>query len=175
MIPTIVMIKPTINKISTKLYTAVSYAMRTPITNKIKPETNFNVFPTFSPLSLLITLYLTNNILSTTPLINLMEKIGKYSAKKNICNTFLKNSNINIIKNTIIVTGENMKKMKTLINENSGQGAAEYILLFGGVIVIALLALTIYRSYMETSDRSLKAKDDIIDVRNTILDNRTHV
>ncbi len=67
-----------------------------------------------------------------------------------------------------------MKKINTLINENSGQGAAEYILLFGGVIVIALLALTIYRSYMETSDRSLKAKD-IIDVRNTILDNRTHV
>ncbi|WP_432644920.1 class III signal peptide-containing protein [Methanobrevibacter sp.] len=68
-----------------------------------------------------------------------------------------------------------MKNMKQLIKENSGQGAAEYILLFGGVLVIALLALTIYRSYMETSDVSLKAKDDIIDVRNTILDNRTHV
>ena len=68
-----------------------------------------------------------------------------------------------------------MRKMKKFFNENSGQGAAEYILLFGGVIVIALLALTIYRSYMNTSDVSLKAKDDIIDVRNTILDNRTHV
>ena len=68
-----------------------------------------------------------------------------------------------------------MKSMKKFINENSGQGAAEYILLFGGVIVIALLALTIYRSYMNTSDVSLKAKDDIMDVRNTILDNRTHV
>ncbi len=68
-----------------------------------------------------------------------------------------------------------MKKMETLISENSGQGAAEYILLFGGVLVIALLALTIYRTYMQTSDTSLKAKDDIIDVRNTILDNRTHV
>jgi uncharacterized protein (UPF0333 family) len=68
-----------------------------------------------------------------------------------------------------------MSKLKKFMNENSGQGAAEYILLFGGVIVIALLALTIYRSYMNTSDVSLKAKDDIIDVRNTILDNRTHV
>ncbi|WP_296791759.1 class III signal peptide-containing protein [uncultured Methanobrevibacter sp.] len=68
-----------------------------------------------------------------------------------------------------------MRKIKPFINENSGQGAAEYILLFGGVIVIALLALTIYRTYMETSDTSLKAKDDIMDVRNTILDNRTHV
>ena len=68
-----------------------------------------------------------------------------------------------------------MQNINSLINENSGQGSAEYILLFGGVLVIALLALTIYRSYMETSDVSLKAKDDIIDVRNTILDNRTHV
>ena len=76
-------------------------------------------------------------------------------------------TNINMVKK--------MRKMKKIINETSGQGAAEYILLFGGVIVIALLALTIYRSYMNTSDVSLKAKDDIIDVRNTILDNRTHV
>ena len=68
-----------------------------------------------------------------------------------------------------------MKNINLFINENSCQGAAEYILLFGGVIVIALLALTIYRTYMETSDTSLKAKDDIMDVRNTILDNRTHV
>ncbi|MCR5026273.1 MAG: class III signal peptide-containing protein [Methanobrevibacter sp.] len=68
-----------------------------------------------------------------------------------------------------------MNFYKKFNDDNSGQGAAEYILLFGGVIVIALLALTIYRSYMETSDKSLKAKDDIIDVRNTILDNRTHV
>ena len=68
-----------------------------------------------------------------------------------------------------------MKSMKKFINEESGQGAAEYFLLFGGVIVIALLALTKYRSYMETSYKSLKAKDDIIDVRNTILDNRTQV
>ena len=65
--------------------------------------------------------------------------------------------------------------LRKILNEKTAQGAAEYILLFGGVIVIALLALTIYRSYMNTSDVSLKAKDDIIDVRNTILDNRTHV
>ena len=49
-IPTTAMIKPTTNKISTKLYTLVSYAMRTPTTSKIKPETNFIVFPTISPL-----------------------------------------------------------------------------------------------------------------------------
>lgn len=104
-----------------------------------------------------------------------MEKYTKISQKQIICNTFLKKSNINIVKNPILNMVKNMKSMKKFINENSGQGAAEYILLFGGVIVIALLALTIYRSYMNTSDVSLKAKDDIIDVRNTILDNRTHV
>ena len=91
------------------------------------------------------------------------------------CNTFLILSNINICKDTTLYMVRKMNSIKKFINEESGQGAAEYILLFGGVIVIALLALTIYRSYMETSDRSLKAKDDIIDVRNTILDNRTHV
>ena len=50
MIPTIAMINPTNIKISIKLYTLVSYAMRTPTTNKIKPETNFIVLPTISPL-----------------------------------------------------------------------------------------------------------------------------
>lgn len=104
-----------------------------------------------------------------------MEKKDKKTRKKIFSNTFLQNSNINIEKNTIVNWVKTMKNLKFYINENSGQGAAEYILLFGGVIVIALLALTIYRSYMDTSDRSLKAKDDIIDVRNTILDNRTHV
>ena len=33
--------------------------------------------------------------------------------------------------------------------DESGQGAAEYILLFGGVIVIAIAALYIYFKYME--------------------------
>mgnify|MGYP003235611041 FL=1 len=54
-----------------------------------------------------------------------------------------------------------MKILKKINNEKSGQGAAEYILLFGGVIVIAIFALTIYKSYMQTSDSNLKVKDDI--------------
>ena len=36
------------------------------------------------------------------------------------------------------------------ICDESGQGAAEYILLFGGVIVIAIAALLIYRAYFST-------------------------
>ncbi|MGF7117951.1 class III signal peptide-containing protein [Methanobacterium oryzae] len=39
--------------------------------------------------------------------------------------------------------------MKFLSDER-GQGAAEYILLFGGVIVIAIAALVIYNSYFTT-------------------------
>ena len=33
------------------------------------------------------------------------------------------------------------------LKDEGGQGAAEYILLFGGVIVIAIAALLIYRAY----------------------------
>ena len=35
----------------------------------------------------------------------------------------------------------------TILIDECGQGAAEYILLFGGVIVIAIAALLIYRNY----------------------------
>ena len=34
-----------------------------------------------------------------------------------------------------------------IMKDEGGQGAAEYILLFGGVIVIAIAALLIYRTY----------------------------
>ena len=66
-----------------------------------------------------------------------------------------------------------MKILEKINNEKSGQGAAEYILLFGGVIVIGIFALTIYKSYMQTSDNNLKAKDDILEVRNTVRENNT--
>ena len=36
-----------------------------------------------------------------------------------------------------------------IVKDEGGQGAAEYILLFGGVIVIAIIALYIYYSYFE--------------------------
>ena len=37
------------------------------------------------------------------------------------------------------------------LKDEGGQGAAEYILLFGGVIVIAIAALFIYYSYFQGS------------------------
>ena len=53
------------------------------------------------------------------------------------------------------------------ICDESGQGAAEYILLFGGVIVIAIAALLIYRSYF-SQNTALKAQQDISKVRSSV-------
>ena len=49
------------------------------------------------------------------------------------------------------------------VKDEGGQGAAEYILLFGGVIVIAIAALVIYRSYF--TNQSLDVEQDINNVR----------
>lgn len=59
-----------------------------------------------------------------------------------------------------------VKEFKYLNDENTGQGAAEYILLFGGVIVIAIAALLIYRAYFESSSTGLNVSKDVNDVRN---------
>ena len=52
--------------------------------------------------------------------------------------------------------------------DNSGQGAAEYILLFGGVIVIALAGLLIYRSYFSNNASGLNATQDISSIRSNV-------
>ena len=47
---------------------------------------------------------------------------------------------------------DNVKSsIEAISKDNKGQGAAEYILLFGGVIVIALAGLLIYRSYFSNN------------------------
>ena len=51
-----------------------------------------------------------------------------------------------------------------IIIYEGGQGAAEYILLFGGVIVIAIAALLIYRAYFQGVS-NLNATKDISTVR----------
>ena len=53
------------------------------------------------------------------------------------------------------------------LKDEGGQGAAEYILLFGGVIVIAIAALYIYYTYLQGAT-NLKATTDINTVRSTI-------
>lgn len=66
-----------------------------------------------------------------------------------------------------------MNILKKVNIDNSGQGAAEYILLFGGVIVIAIFALLIYRHYMTKSEATITAGDDINDVRSSVDSNRS--
>lgn len=55
------------------------------------------------------------------------------------------------------------------LKDEAGQGAAEYILLFGGVIVIAIIALLIYREYFSKSN--LNAARDIDTVRTNVNTN----
>jgi uncharacterized protein (UPF0333 family) len=62
-----------------------------------------------------------------------------------------------------IISGEQM----SIYNDEKGQGSSEYILLFGGIIIIAVAALVIYRSYFAGSS-GLKASADINTVRNSV-------
>ena len=50
------------------------------------------------------------------------------------------------------------------LKDEMGQGAAEYILLFGAIIVIAIAALIIYRDYLFTTN-PLNAAGDVNTVR----------
>lgn len=56
----------------------------------------------------------------------------------------------------------------SFLKDENGQGAAEYILLFGGVIVIAIAALLIYQAYFQGTD--LNSAEDISTVRNSLND-----
>jgi hypothetical protein len=54
-----------------------------------------------------------------------------------------------------------------ILKDEGGQGAAEYILLFGGVIVIAIAALLIYRAYF-SGNANIQASQDISTVRKSV-------
>ena len=56
-------------------------------------------------------------------------------------------------------------KMRFLQDE-CGQGAAEYILLFGGIIVVAIAALLVYRTYIQGAS-SLNSAQDVNNIRTT--------
>lgn len=58
-----------------------------------------------------------------------------------------------------------------ILKDQKGQGAAEYILLFGGVIIIALVALQIYSNYF-SSGNTFNAKEDAEQIRSN-LTNKT--
>jgi Flp pilus assembly pilin Flp len=61
--------------------------------------------------------------------------------------------------------------MMRFLKDEKGQGAAEYILLFGGVIVIAIVALLLYRSYFE-GQQGLQVNQDIQNVRTNVATNQ---
>jgi hypothetical protein len=54
----------------------------------------------------------------------------------------------------------------SFLKEECGQGAAEYILLFGGIIVVAIAALLVYRTYIQGAS-SLNAAQDVDTIRTT--------
>lgn len=56
--------------------------------------------------------------------------------------------------------------MMKFLKDEGGQGAAEYILLFGGVIVIAIVALLIYKSYFQ--NQGFNSTQDINTVRTEV-------
>ncbi|WP_414470541.1 Flp family type IVb pilin [Methanobacterium sp. ACI-7] len=58
------------------------------------------------------------------------------------------------------------------LKDEKGQGAAEYILLFGGVIVIAIAALLIYQSYFSGSG-NMTSSQDINSVRSNVSSKST--
>ena len=54
------------------------------------------------------------------------------------------------------------------IKDECGQGAAEYILLFGGVIVVAIAALLIYRNYFNPNVSPFNTDQDLHTVRSSV-------
>lgn len=54
-----------------------------------------------------------------------------------------------------------------IVADERGQGAAEYILLFGGVIVMAIAALLIYQAYFETGS-GINSEADLSSVRASV-------
>ncbi len=54
-----------------------------------------------------------------------------------------------------------------IIVDERGQGAAEYILLFGGVIVIAIATLMIYTNYIKSTN-PLNVAADMETVRSNV-------
>ncbi|MDO9046045.1 MAG: class III signal peptide-containing protein [Methanobacteriaceae archaeon] len=52
----------------------------------------------------------------------------------------------------------------SFLKDEAGQGAAEYILLFGGVIVIAIAALVLYKSYFAKTS-PVNSTDDMLNAR----------
>ena len=60
-----------------------------------------------------------------------------------------------------------------ILKEEKAQGAAEYILLFGGIIVIAVIAALFYKNYLNGLGTSINSGTDMqtLTGQNGALDN----
>ncbi len=56
-----------------------------------------------------------------------------------------------------------------IVNDETAQGSAELILLFGGIIVIALVALIAYKNYVNVLGKEINGTV-LNDTTNTILE-----
>jgi hypothetical protein len=54
------------------------------------------------------------------------------------------------------------------IEDEKGQGAAEYILLFGGVIIVAIASLILYRNYIKAGTNPFNVPSDMNTVRGSL-------
>ncbi len=57
------------------------------------------------------------------------------------------------------------------LEDECGQGAAEYILLFGGVIIVAIAALLIYKNYLFPNQSPFNTAEDVDKVRTNVTTN----
>ena len=54
-----------------------------------------------------------------------------------------------------------------ILEDESGQGAAEYMLIFGGVIVIVIVAAIYYKNYLEGMGSEIN-KTDVQNINNSL-------
>ena len=54
-----------------------------------------------------------------------------------------------------------------ILKEENGQGAAEYILIFGGVIVIVIIAALYYKNYLSGAGEEIN-KTDVKNINNSL-------
>jgi len=57
-----------------------------------------------------------------------------------------------------------------IIEDEAAQTAAEYLLLFGGIIVIVLVAIIVYRNYVRDMGASLSNGSEVQSVENNLQD-----
>lgn len=57
-----------------------------------------------------------------------------------------------------------------IIEDEAAQTAAEYLLIFGGVIVIVLIAIIVYRNYTNSLGKDLANGSEIQSVENSLQD-----